>query len=145
MRSTRLSGSVLIILSITCLHVIHHQPPLPEEDYPADEDTPSPPGKGDSYSFAGSSEYSLAHVKKAVIPRACLDRSAPAGWTLSVDSDGVWIFTNDHTQEQVGHLITNSIYTFLRFKQDLFISIFCFYISNFINDVHVCVDSGSSH
>ncbi|XP_053367366.1 rho GTPase-activating protein 27 isoform X2 [Clarias gariepinus] len=75
-------------------------PPLPEEDYPADEDTPSPPGKGDSYSFAGSSEYSLAHVKKAVIPRACLDRSAPAGWTLSVDSDGVWIFTNDHTQEQ---------------------------------------------
>ncbi|XP_053367368.1 rho GTPase-activating protein 12 isoform X4 [Clarias gariepinus] len=76
------------------------EPPLPEEDYPADEDTPSPPGKGDSYSFAGSSEYSLAHVKKAVIPRACLDRSAPAGWTLSVDSDGVWIFTNDHTQEQ---------------------------------------------
>lgn len=75
-------------------------PPLPEEDYPAEEDSPATLRQEDAFSFAGSSEYSLAHVKKTVIPRACLDRSAPAGWTLNVDPDGVWIFTNDHTQEQ---------------------------------------------
>lgn len=55
-------------------------------------------------SYAGSSEYLLAHMKKALIPRACLDRSAPAGWTLHVDPDGVWVFTNDLTQEQVMHI-----------------------------------------
>ncbi|XP_027019029.2 rho GTPase-activating protein 27 [Tachysurus fulvidraco] len=75
-------------------------PPLPEEDYPHEEDGPATPGTEDVLSFAGSSEYSLAHVKKALIPRACLDRSIPAGWTLNIDPDGVWIFTNDHTQEQ---------------------------------------------
>ncbi|GAA6073157.1 rho GTPase-activating protein 27 [Tachysurus ichikawai] len=75
-------------------------PPLPEEDYPHEEDGPATPGTEDVLSFAGSSEYSLAHGKKALIPRACLDRSVPAGWTLNIDPDGVWIFTNDHTQEQ---------------------------------------------
>ncbi|XP_026771309.3 rho GTPase-activating protein 12 isoform X1 [Pangasianodon hypophthalmus] len=73
-------------------------PPLPEEDYP--EDIPATLGQEDALSFAGSSEYSLAHVRKVVIPRACLNRNAPAGWTLNIDPDGVWVFTNDHTQEQ---------------------------------------------
>ncbi|KAI5609749.1 rho GTPase-activating protein 27 isoform X2, partial [Silurus asotus] len=76
------------------------RPPLPEEDYPAVEDFPASFSQEEGFSFAGSSEYSLAHVKKTLIPRACLDRSAPAGWTLNVHPDGVWVFTNDQTQEQ---------------------------------------------
>ena len=36
------------------------------------------------------------------LPRAALDRSAPAGWVLSVDPDGTWVFTSEHSQEQVG-------------------------------------------
>ncbi|KAF7705042.1 rho GTPase-activating protein 27 isoform X2 [Silurus meridionalis] len=76
------------------------RPPLPEEDYPAVEDFPATFNQEEGFSFAGSSEYSLAHVKKTLIPRACLDRSAPAGWTLNVHPDGVWVFTNDQTQEQ---------------------------------------------
>ncbi|XP_073722838.1 rho GTPase-activating protein 27 isoform X2 [Misgurnus anguillicaudatus] len=58
-------------------------PPLPEEDYP-------------SY----PAEYSLIHVKKVSIPRGNLDQSSPHGWTLNIDPDGVWVFTNDYTQEQ---------------------------------------------
>ncbi|XP_072522758.1 rho GTPase-activating protein 27 isoform X2 [Salminus brasiliensis] len=78
-------------------------PPLPEEDYPAEDDIPVSPGQEDIASplpFPLTSEYSLAHVKKAPIPRACLDRSTPAGWTLSIDHDGAWVFTSEHTQEQ---------------------------------------------
>ncbi|XP_030630924.1 rho GTPase-activating protein 27 [Chanos chanos] len=80
-------------------------PPLPEEDYPAEEDYPSypPPEPQEPMSpssCSSPSEYSLAHVKRAVIPRACLDRTAPAGWTLHVDPDGTWVFTSDYTQEQ---------------------------------------------
>uniref|UniRef100_A0A3B1K2Z8 Rho GTPase activating protein 27 n=1 Tax=Astyanax mexicanus TaxID=7994 RepID=A0A3B1K2Z8_ASTMX len=78
-------------------------PPLPEEDYPAEEDIPVSPCQEDAVSplpFPLTSEYSLAHVTKAVIPRACLDRSTPAGWTLSVDPDGAWVFTSELTQEQ---------------------------------------------
>ncbi|XP_076154016.1 rho GTPase-activating protein 27 isoform X3 [Alosa pseudoharengus] len=85
-------------------------PPLPEEDYPADdeytacldEDDPAsgtrPPGM--PAPVPSPSEYSLAHVKRAVIPRACLDRSTPAGWNLHVDPDGAWVFTSEHTHEQ---------------------------------------------
>ncbi|XP_060795511.1 rho GTPase-activating protein 27 isoform X2 [Neoarius graeffei] len=75
-------------------------PPLPEEDYPAEEDIPGTLGQEDTLSFTSCSEYSLPYMKKVLIPRACLDRSAPAGWTLNIDPDGVWVFTNDHTQEQ---------------------------------------------
>ncbi|KAI4884517.1 hypothetical protein NFI96_020486 [Prochilodus magdalenae] len=78
-------------------------PPLPEEDYPAEEDFPVSPDPDDAASlmpFPPAAEYSLAHVKKAPIPRACLDRSTPAGWTLNIDPDGAWVFTSDHTQEQ---------------------------------------------
>ncbi|XP_041939394.1 rho GTPase-activating protein 27 isoform X4 [Alosa sapidissima] len=85
-------------------------PPLPEEDYPADdeytacldEDDPAsgtrPPGM--PAPVLSPSEYSLAHVKRAVIPRACLDRSTPAGWNLHIDPDGAWVFTSEHTHEQ---------------------------------------------
>ncbi|XP_062381915.1 rho GTPase-activating protein 27 isoform X2 [Sardina pilchardus] len=87
-------------------------PPLPAEDYPADdeytvcldEDDPAggtrPPGVPAPLPLSSQSEYSLSHVRKAAIPRACLDRSAPAGWTLHVDPDGVWVFTSEHTHEQ---------------------------------------------
>lgn len=85
-------------------------------------------------SFAGSSEYSLAHVKKALIPRACLDRSAPAGWTLNVDPEGVWVFTNDHTQEQVkySHVFIKKI----KYPCIFFFSLF----SVIILDCHKIVD-----
>ncbi|XP_036429039.1 rho GTPase-activating protein 12 isoform X2 [Colossoma macropomum] len=77
-------------------------PPLPEEDYPAEEVAPLSPDQEDaaSFPFPLMSEYSLAHVKKPAIPRACLDRSTPAGWTLNIDPDGAWVFTSEHTQEQ---------------------------------------------
>ncbi|KAK1794339.1 hypothetical protein P4O66_011229, partial [Electrophorus voltai] len=78
-------------------------PPLPEEDYPAEEDFSASLGQedpGSPSSFSLSSEYSLAHVKKAFIPRACLDRNTPPGWHLSVDADGAWVFTSEYTQEQ---------------------------------------------
>lgn len=75
--------------------VLNRQPSLPEEDYPADkESTPEP----DSEPLP---EYSLIHVQKTAIPRASLDQSAPAGWTLNVDADGVWVFTSQQTPEQV--------------------------------------------
>ncbi|XP_076844066.1 rho GTPase-activating protein 27 isoform X2 [Brachyhypopomus gauderio] len=78
-------------------------PPLPEEDYPAEEDFSASLGQevaGSPSSFALIPEYTLAHVKKAFIPRACLDRNAPPGWRLSIDADGAWIFTSEYTQEQ---------------------------------------------
>ncbi|XP_066520206.1 rho GTPase-activating protein 27 isoform X2 [Hoplias malabaricus] len=77
-------------------------PPLPEEDYPPEEDVPVSPRQDDAASapFSLTSEYSLAHVKKAFIPRAGLDHSAPAGWTLNIEPDGAWVFTSEHTQEQ---------------------------------------------
>ncbi|XP_051523197.1 rho GTPase-activating protein 27-like [Myxocyprinus asiaticus] len=71
-------------------------PPYPEEDYPAspEQEETSP------LSVPFCAEYSLIHVKKASIPRVSLDRSTPPGWTLSIDPDGTWVFTSDHTQEQ---------------------------------------------
>ncbi|XP_062858693.1 rho GTPase-activating protein 27 isoform X2 [Trichomycterus rosablanca] len=68
-------------------------PQLPEEDYPAEDDVS--PGRD-----AEPSEYSLIHVQKTVIPRVCVDQSAPAGWTLNLDPDRSWVFTSQHTQEQ---------------------------------------------
>ncbi|XP_017566079.1 rho GTPase-activating protein 12 isoform X2 [Pygocentrus nattereri] len=77
-------------------------PPLPEEDYPAEDFIPVSPDQEDvaSFPFPLTSEYSVAHMKKPAIPRACLDRSTPAGWTLNIDPDGAWVFTSEHTQEQ---------------------------------------------
>ncbi|KAL2078650.1 hypothetical protein ACEWY4_026335 [Coilia grayii] len=91
-------------------------PPLPEEDYPAEDvytaclDVEEPcvggggalsaPGVAVTTAGHGSSEYSLAHVSRPVIPRASLDRTTPPGWSLHVDPDGMWVFTSEHTQEQ---------------------------------------------
>ncbi|XP_028845815.1 rho GTPase-activating protein 27 isoform X2 [Denticeps clupeoides] len=69
-------------------------PPLPEEDYPAEEDFSS------RISPPGQSDYSLGHITRAVIPRATLDRSTPPGWNLTIDQEGMWIFTSEHTHEQ---------------------------------------------
>lgn len=83
------------------------QPPLPEEDYPP-EDYPADdqPDIYDELSASGPpptlpKEYTLSHVGRTVIPRATLDRSSPAGWNLTVDPNGTWVFTSEHSPEQV--------------------------------------------
>lgn len=84
----------LALISHVLFPSVINQPPLPEEDYPASPE----PEEGTSPLPA---EYSLINVRKVSIPRANLDRSSPAGWTLNIDPDGVWVFTSDYTQEQV--------------------------------------------
>ena len=83
------------------------QPPLPAEDYPP-EDYPSAAEPTEVYAellAAGPptlpKEYTLSHVSRTIIPRANLDRSTPSGWTLNVDPNGTWVFTNDHSPDQV--------------------------------------------
>jgi len=86
------------------------QPPLPEEDYPSEDyaedplsdllDDPEDP-LAEVPSPCYPQEYSLSHVTRAPIPRAALDRSSPAGWVLNVEPDGTWVFTSEHSQEQV--------------------------------------------
>lgn len=82
------------------------QPPLPEEDYPP-ENYPAPdrPHVYEELLAAGPptlpKEYTLSHVSRTVIPRANLDRSSPPGWTLTVDPNGTWVFTSEHSAEQV--------------------------------------------
>ncbi|XP_056432711.1 rho GTPase-activating protein 27 isoform X1 [Gadus chalcogrammus] len=76
-------------------------PPFPEEDYPPGDYAEDPLGEvledpEDSF----PQEFTLGHVTPASLPRAALDRSAPAGWALSVDPDGTWVFTSEHSQEQ---------------------------------------------
>ncbi|KAJ8251888.1 hypothetical protein GJAV_G00226550 [Gymnothorax javanicus] len=63
-------------------------PPLPDEDYPMDDDVGSkaPPA--------------LPHTKRSAIPRASLNSKVPAGWTRSTDPEGKMVFTSEHTQEQ---------------------------------------------
>ncbi|KAM3859630.1 rho GTPase-activating protein 27-like [Diretmus argenteus] len=86
----------------------HHEdrpPPLPEEDYPSEDYLTAelPEVQEDPFSAAPPTlpkEYSFSHVTRAVIPRANLDRRAPAGWNLNVDHDGTWVFTSEHSQEQ---------------------------------------------
>ncbi|XP_050980551.1 rho GTPase-activating protein 12 [Labeo rohita] len=70
-------------------------PPLPEEDYPA-----SPDLEEGSSPLSMPAEYSSINVKKVSIPRASVDHSVPPGWNLSIDPEGVWVFTSDYTQEQ---------------------------------------------
>ncbi|XP_067100341.1 rho GTPase-activating protein 27-like [Osmerus mordax] len=79
-------------------------PPLPVEDYPAEEYSSSadyaevqhePPSP---VNF--SPDYALNPVARAPLPRANLDRSAPPGWSLLVEPDGTWVFTCEHSQEQ---------------------------------------------
>ncbi|KAI2658768.1 Rho GTPase-activating protein 27 [Labeo rohita] len=73
------------------------KPPLPEEDYPA-----SPDLEEGSSPLSMPAEYSSINVKKVSIPRASVDHSVPPGWNLSIDPEGVWVFTSDYTQEQYG-------------------------------------------
>lgn len=84
----------------------HPQPPLPEEDYPP-EDYPAA-DQPEVYNELLASgpptlpkEYSLSHVSRTIIPRATLDRSTPPGWNLMVDPNGTWVFTSEHSPEQV--------------------------------------------
>ncbi|KAM8836671.1 rho GTPase-activating protein 27 [Spinachia spinachia] len=80
-------------------------PPLPEEDYPP-QDYPAAdhPEPYEDVLAAGPPtlprEYTLSHVSQNMIPRANLDRSTPTGWNLSVEPNGTWVFTNDHSPEQ---------------------------------------------
>lgn len=93
----------VIILTLTCFILLHPQPPLPEEDYPQDEDQDAE--EPEELLATGPptlpKEYMLSHASRPIIPRATLDRSTPAGWTLSVDANGAWVFTSEHSPEQV--------------------------------------------
>lgn len=90
------------------VHRFHEDgpPPLPEEDYPQ-EDYPAvdPPELYEDTVAAGPSptfpkEFSLSHVTRTVIPRASVDRTTPAGWNLTVEPNGTWVFTNETSAEQ---------------------------------------------
>lgn len=111
--------SVLSVLSVcVCVHThmcvcvcVCVQPPLPEEDYPAD-DYPTEVDLPEEELLAVSpvtphsfpKDYTPSHVTRAVIPRASLDRSAPTGWNLNIDPDGTWVFSNRHSPDQVHRL-----------------------------------------
>ncbi|XP_070782610.1 rho GTPase-activating protein 27-like [Enoplosus armatus] len=89
------------------VHRFHEDgpPPLPEEDYPP-EDYPAAdqPEAYDELLATGPAtlpkEYTLSHVTRTIIPRANLDRSTPTGWNLTVEHNGTWVFTNEHSPEQ---------------------------------------------
>nr|XP_061788075.1 rho GTPase-activating protein 27-like isoform X3 [Nerophis lumbriciformis] len=82
------------------VHRFHQDtpPPLPEEDYPG-YDLPQPQQES-SVPPLLPREYDLSQVSRTVIPRADLDRSTPAGWSLHVEPDGTWVFTSEHSSEQ---------------------------------------------
>ena len=105
MRSCHLHFQVCVCALTSAIFL--PQPPLPEEDYPT-EDYPAPdqPEIYDELSATSPpptlpKEYTLSHVGRTVIPRATLDRSTPAGWNLTVDPNGTWVFTSEHSPEQV--------------------------------------------
>ncbi|XP_035853587.1 rho GTPase-activating protein 27 isoform X2 [Sander lucioperca] len=89
------------------VHRFHEDgpPPLPEEDYPS-EDYPAadhPEGYEDLLASGPPTlpkEYTLSHVSQTIIPRANLDRSTQMGWNLSVEPNGTWVFTSEHSPEQ---------------------------------------------
>lgn len=93
----------VIILSFTCVLSLHPQPPLPKEDYPQDEDQDAE--EAEELLATGHpalpKEYVLSHASRTAIPRATLDRSTSAGWTLNVDPNGAWVFTSEHSPDQV--------------------------------------------
>ncbi|XP_061666137.1 rho GTPase-activating protein 27 [Syngnathoides biaculeatus] len=90
------------------VHRFHQDdsPQLPEEDYHSEDyaggaDGPDPDEESPAMGSPTSPrEYDLSHVSRAVIPRASLDRSTPSGWSLSVEPDGTWVFTNEHSLEE---------------------------------------------
>ncbi|XP_029383642.1 rho GTPase-activating protein 27 isoform X3 [Echeneis naucrates] len=91
----------------TSVHRFHEDgpPPLPEEDYPS-EDYPATdqPEPYNQLLAAGPptlpKEYSVSHVSRTSIPRANLDRSTPEGWNLTVEPNGTWVFTSEHSPDQ---------------------------------------------
>lgn len=86
------------------------QPPLPEEDYPQDDyqDNDDPEELLAIGPPTLPKEYTLSHVSRTIIPRATLDRNAPPGWNLTVDPNGTWVFTSEHSPEQVAPNIDSS-------------------------------------
>uniref|UniRef100_A0AAY5KK18 Rho GTPase activating protein 27 n=1 Tax=Esox lucius TaxID=8010 RepID=A0AAY5KK18_ESOLU len=93
------------VIGLLSGHTPHGEepPPFPEEDYPADEyldlaEAPEPHEKLYPHSFP--KDYNPSHVTQSVLPRASLDRSAPTGWNLSIDPDGTWVFSSQHSPEQ---------------------------------------------
>ncbi|KAI3365510.1 hypothetical protein L3Q82_010598, partial [Scortum barcoo] len=89
------------------VHRFHEDgpPPLPEEDYPA-EDYPAA-DQQETYDEPHATgppilpkEYTVSHVSRTIIPRANLDRSTPAGWNLTVEPNGTWVFTSEHSPDQ---------------------------------------------
>lgn len=93
----------ILCVSLPCLW---SQPPLPEEDYPSEDySTADQPDAYESLHATGhpslAKEYSLSHVNRTSIPRANLDRSTPTGWNLNVEPNGTWVFTSEHSADQV--------------------------------------------
>ncbi|XP_019720273.1 rho GTPase-activating protein 27 isoform X2 [Hippocampus comes] len=88
------------------VHRFHQDESIPEEDYnsedyPAGADGPDPDEDPlPMRPSASHREYNLSHVSRAIIPRASLDRSTPAGWSLNVEPDGTWVFSNEYSLEQ---------------------------------------------
>ncbi|KAG1967406.1 rho GTPase-activating protein 27 [Pimephales promelas] len=71
-------------------------PPLPDEDYPANQ-------REDSLmSLQLPKDFHLHQIKHAVIPRAVVDtrKDVHPGWTHSVGADGKTVYTNELTREQ---------------------------------------------
>uniref|UniRef100_A0A3Q2Y714 Rho GTPase activating protein 27 n=1 Tax=Hippocampus comes TaxID=109280 RepID=A0A3Q2Y714_HIPCM len=72
---------------------VHHYPAGADGPDPDEDPLPMRPS-------ASHREYNLSHVSRAIIPRASLDRSTPAGWSLNVEPDGTWVFSNEYSLEQ---------------------------------------------
>ncbi|XP_038591788.1 rho GTPase-activating protein 27 isoform X1 [Micropterus salmoides] len=88
------------------VHRFHEDgpPSLPEEDYPP-EDYPAAEQDAHNELLATGpptlpKEFALSHGSNTIIPRACLDRSTPTGWNLTVEHNGTWVFTSEHSPEQ---------------------------------------------
>ncbi|KAM7381320.1 hypothetical protein PAMA_012259 [Pampus argenteus] len=97
------------------VHRFHEDrpPPLPEEDYPSDDYPTADQLEGPKELLATGpkellatgppifpKEYNLSHVSQTFIPRANLDRSTPAGWNLTVEPNGTWVFTSEYSPDQ---------------------------------------------
>lgn len=89
------------------VHRFHEDgpPPLPEEGYPP-EDYPAAEAAEACEELLATGpptlpkEYTFSHVGRTIIPRANLDRSTPAGWTLTVEPNGMWVFTSENSPDQ---------------------------------------------
>ncbi|CAN9508760.1 unnamed protein product [Ophioblennius macclurei] len=89
------------------VHRFHEDgpPTLPEEDYPPEDyPTGEPPGPDKELLATGPptlpKEYTFSNVGWTSIPRANLDRSTPAGWTLTVEPSGMWVYTSENSPDQ---------------------------------------------